>query len=162
MWPLPGVTGAEVDLAARTVTVRYQPSAGPESLRQAIEEQGYAVPAAGSAPGQPARKRDQRTQMTTAAVTRAAPAGSAELQLDAEGMTCGSCASRNERVTGRQTGVESASVNFAGYRHLQRCPVMGAPRPGLKFIKQNERRLTRRPMLTGCRARPVAGAHFPA
>lgn len=41
------MTGALVDVAARTMTVRYQPPASLESLRQAIEEQGYEVPAAG-------------------------------------------------------------------------------------------------------------------
>jgi copper chaperone len=45
--PLPGVTGAEVDVAACTVTVRYQAPASLELLRQAIEEQCYEVPAAG-------------------------------------------------------------------------------------------------------------------
>ncbi|MGH3327072.1 MAG: heavy metal translocating P-type ATPase, partial [Streptomycetales bacterium] len=52
----------------------------------------------------------------TAARTRAAapPPGRAELHV--EGMTCGSCAARVERVLGRQPGVERASVNFAAHR----------------------------------------------
>jgi len=37
-----------------------------------------------------------------------------ELRFDVEGMTCASCAVRIERVLGKQDGVESAAVNFAG------------------------------------------------
>lgn len=36
------------------------------------------------------------------------------ISFDVEGMTCASCALRIERVLGRQDGVESAAVNFAG------------------------------------------------
>ena len=36
------------------------------------------------------------------------------ISFDVEGMTCASCALRIERVLGRQDGVESAVVNFAG------------------------------------------------
>jgi cation-transporting ATPase V len=42
-----------------------------------------------------------------------APSGSGELDFEVEGMTCGSCAVRIERVLGRQPGVASAQVNFA-------------------------------------------------
>jgi copper-transporting P-type ATPase V len=42
-----------------------------------------------------------------------APSGPAELDFEVEGMTCGSCAVRIERVLGRQPGVASAQVNFA-------------------------------------------------
>ena len=37
-----------------------------------------------------------------------------DILFDVEGMTCASCAVRIERVLGRQDGVESAAVNFAG------------------------------------------------
>ena len=36
------------------------------------------------------------------------------IRFDVEGMTCASCAVRIERVLGKQEGVESAAVNFAG------------------------------------------------
>lgn len=37
-----------------------------------------------------------------------------EIRFDVEGMTCASCAIRIERVLGKQDGVETAVVNFAG------------------------------------------------
>ena len=37
-----------------------------------------------------------------------------QIRFDVEGMTCASCAMRIERVLGKQDGVESAMVNFAG------------------------------------------------
>jgi len=37
-----------------------------------------------------------------------------QIRFDVEGMTCASCALRIERVLGKQDGVESAMVNFAG------------------------------------------------
>ncbi|MDK1010296.1 MAG: heavy metal translocating P-type ATPase [Actinomycetota bacterium] len=37
-----------------------------------------------------------------------------EIRFDVEGMTCASCAVRIERVLGKQDGVETAIVNFAG------------------------------------------------
>jgi cation-transporting ATPase V len=42
-----------------------------------------------------------------------AASGPGELDFQVEGMTCGSCAVRIERVLGRQPGVASAQVNFA-------------------------------------------------
>ena len=42
------------------------------------------------------------------------PAAPDTISFDVEGMTCASCALRIERVLGRQDGVESAVVNFAG------------------------------------------------
>jgi cation-transporting ATPase V len=47
--------------------------------------------------------------------TRESTAATASGQLDfeVEGMTCGSCAARIQRVLGRQPGVSSAQVNFA-------------------------------------------------
>jgi copper chaperone len=44
--PLAGVSQAEVDISARTVTVTYDPEAVPRAaIVAAIEEQGYEVPA---------------------------------------------------------------------------------------------------------------------
>jgi cation transport ATPase len=40
--------------------------------------------------------------------------GDTQIRFDVEGMTCASCAVRIERVLGKQDGVESAVVNFAG------------------------------------------------
>ncbi len=37
-----------------------------------------------------------------------------EIRFDVEGMTCASCAVRIERILGKQNGVETAIVNFAG------------------------------------------------
>src|SRR5438270_11039617 len=37
----------------------------------------------------------------------------ASLDFTVEGMTCGSCATRIQRILGRQPGVESAIVNYA-------------------------------------------------
>jgi cation-transporting ATPase V len=51
--------------------------------------------------------------MTDATHQPAAPAGTGQLDFDVEGMTCGSCAVRVQRVLGRQPGVVSAEVNFA-------------------------------------------------
>jgi copper-transporting P-type ATPase V len=48
-----------------------------------------------------------------------APSAPRTLDLPVEGMTCGSCAARVERVLGRQPGVTTASVNFAtGKAHV--------------------------------------------
>jgi cation-transporting ATPase V len=51
--------------------------------------------------------------MTNTTREPAAPAGSGQLDFEVEGMTCGSCAVRVQRVLGRQPGVASAQVNFA-------------------------------------------------
>ncbi|HZJ48088.1 MAG TPA: heavy metal-associated domain-containing protein, partial [Acidimicrobiia bacterium] len=37
------------------------------------------------------------------------------ITFDVEGMTCASCALRIERVLGKQDGVETAIVNYAGH-----------------------------------------------
>jgi copper-transporting P-type ATPase V len=44
---------------------------------------------------------------------RAVPAAGSPLDFEVEGMTCGSCAVRIQRVLGRQPGVAGAEVNFA-------------------------------------------------
>jgi copper-transporting P-type ATPase V len=51
--------------------------------------------------------------MTDTAREPAAPSGTDQLDFEVEGMTCGSCAVRVQRVLGRQPGVASAEVNFA-------------------------------------------------
>jgi cation-transporting ATPase V/Cu+-exporting ATPase len=51
--------------------------------------------------------------MTETTREPAAASGPGELDFEVEGMTCGSCAVRIERVLGRQPGVASAQVNFA-------------------------------------------------
>jgi cation-transporting ATPase V len=51
--------------------------------------------------------------MTDATRDPAAPAAARQLDFDVEGMTCGSCAVRVQRVLGRQPGVVGAEVNLA-------------------------------------------------
>jgi cation-transporting ATPase V len=51
--------------------------------------------------------------MTETTREPAAPSEPGKLDFEVEGMTCGSCAVRIERVLGRQPGVASAQVNFA-------------------------------------------------
>ncbi|HTE69962.1 MAG TPA: heavy metal translocating P-type ATPase, partial [Actinomycetes bacterium] len=51
--------------------------------------------------------------MTDTTREHAAPTGASPLDFNVEGMTCGSCAARVQRVLGRQPGVASAEVNFA-------------------------------------------------
>ena len=51
--------------------------------------------------------------MTDTTKNAATPAGRRQLDFEVEGMTCGSCAVRIQRVLGRQPGVASAEVNFA-------------------------------------------------
>jgi cation-transporting ATPase V/Cu+-exporting ATPase len=50
------------------------------------------------------------------------------LEFAVEGMTCGSCAARVQRVLGRQAGVLSADVNFAtATAHVVRADRLGSP-----------------------------------
>ena len=52
------------------------------------------------------------------------PAVEHDLVFDVEGMTCGSCAARVQRVLGRQEGVTDAQVNFAtGLAHVRTAGV---------------------------------------
>jgi copper-transporting P-type ATPase V len=51
--------------------------------------------------------------MTDTTRKPATPTGRSQLDFEVEGMTCGSCAVRVQRVLGRQPGVASAEVNFA-------------------------------------------------
>ena len=58
--------------------------------------------------------------------TPTAPRDLIELDLDVEGMTCGACAARIQRILGRQDGVDVAEVNYAtGRAHV----AMSAPVP---------------------------------
>jgi cation-transporting ATPase V len=51
--------------------------------------------------------------MTDTTRQPAAPADTGRLDFEVQGMTCGSCAVRVQRVLGRQPGVATAEVNFA-------------------------------------------------
>jgi copper-transporting P-type ATPase V len=51
--------------------------------------------------------------MTDSSRESATPTAPGQLDFAVEGMTCGSCAARIQRVLGRQPGVASAEVNFA-------------------------------------------------
>jgi copper-transporting P-type ATPase V len=51
--------------------------------------------------------------MTDTTREPAAPAETGRLDFEVQGMTCGSCAVRVQRVLGRQPGVANAEVNFA-------------------------------------------------
>jgi cation-transporting ATPase V len=51
--------------------------------------------------------------MTDTTREPATPTGRSQLDFEVQGMTCGSCAVRIQRVLGRQPGVAGAEVNFA-------------------------------------------------
>ncbi len=53
---------------------------------------------------------------TEALVERDGRPGGDELGFAVDGMTCGSCAARIQKVLGRQDGVETAEVNYATHR----------------------------------------------
>jgi cation-transporting ATPase V len=56
---------------------------------------------------------------TAAASHAAAPVATRDLDFDVEGMTCGACAARVQKILGRQEGVASAEVNYAtGRAHV--------------------------------------------
>ncbi len=83
---LPGVESAEVNLATEKLTVRFDESrTGFETIKKAVEDGGYGL-----------------EEIT--------PARRAELMID--GMTCAACSAAVERVTGKLSGVKSASVNL--------------------------------------------------
>ncbi|HEU5361632.1 MAG TPA: heavy metal translocating P-type ATPase, partial [Candidatus Deferrimicrobiaceae bacterium] len=78
-----GVTGASVNLAAKSATIVADPEkTDPGKILSAIRDTGYEVPA-------------QRTEFPV------------------EGMTCASCVARVERAVGAVPGVLSAGVNLA-------------------------------------------------
>jgi Cu+-exporting ATPase len=102
-----GVEGASVNLATEKARVSFDPAvATPEGMRSAIEKAGYGVremPApAFAAPPRPAEGRAD-----------GGGAGSGEVLLPVEGMTCASCVGRVEKALEKVPGVESVAVNLA-------------------------------------------------
>ncbi|MHC1699889.1 MAG: heavy metal translocating P-type ATPase [Humidesulfovibrio sp.] len=86
-----GVARADVNLAAESLTVDYDPGlTGPETLAGLIAEAGFG-----------------------AEFEQAAVSGEATLFLAVTGMTCAACSSRIERVLRAAEGVKSAEVNLA-------------------------------------------------
>ncbi|MCL6639424.1 MAG: heavy metal translocating P-type ATPase [Firmicutes bacterium] len=80
---MPGVLGAQVNLATETATVEYDPVAvGPADFVQKVEQLGYNVP-------------------------------TEKLELKISGMTCAACSARVERRLKSTPGVLSAVVNLA-------------------------------------------------
>ncbi|MCM0754012.1 heavy metal translocating P-type ATPase [Desulfovibrio aminophilus] len=84
---LPGVASAQVNLAAESLDVSWDPAAlRPEEIKAAVEDMGYGLEFA------PAESR---------------------LDLRVTGMHCAACSARVERVTAALPGVASAQVNLA-------------------------------------------------
>jgi len=80
---VPGVAGANVNLATERASVSYDPaSVSLDDLRGAVEKAGYGIPAE-------------------------------DLTFDVEGMTCASCVRRVERALEKVPGVQQANVNLA-------------------------------------------------
>jgi len=80
---VPGVAGANVNLATERASVSYDPAAvSLADLRGAVEKAGYGIPAE-------------------------------EFTFDVEGMTCASCVRRVERALEKVPGVQQANVNLA-------------------------------------------------
>ena len=93
-----GVSEASVNLATEKARVAFDPEAsGPQELKAAVENAGYGVR---DMPAPPPAARPQA-------------AGSGEVLLPVEGMTCASCVGRVEKALLKVPGVESASVNLA-------------------------------------------------
>jgi Cu+-exporting ATPase len=102
---VPGVEGAQVNLATEKATVRYDPrQTTVDALVSAVHASGYTAHAA-----------HQETPPT-------------ERVLAIEGMTCASCVRRVERSLAKVEGVQQASVNLA----TEEARVRGdAPLPAL-------------------------------
>ncbi|MCO5177983.1 MAG: heavy metal translocating P-type ATPase, partial [Thermomicrobiales bacterium] len=80
---VPGVAGANVNLATERASVSYDPaSVSLDDLRGAVEKAGYGIPAE-------------------------------DFTFDVEGMTCASCVRRVERALEKVPGVQHANVNLA-------------------------------------------------
>jgi cation-transporting ATPase V/Cu+-exporting ATPase len=86
----PQVDDAEVNFATGRAKVQASDRVDVDQLRRAVEKIGYGL------------------QAPNAASSTGAP-----LEFDVDGMTCGSCAARVQRVLAKQSGVTEAEVNFA-------------------------------------------------
>ncbi len=84
----PGVSDAEVNFATGRARIEVAETADVAALRSAVERAGYTL-------------------------TVPEPATSTRFEFDVEGMTCGSCAARVQKVLQRQDGVDDAEVNYA-------------------------------------------------
>jgi copper-transporting P-type ATPase V len=84
----PGVVDAEVNVATGVARVRVTDEVDLEAAAGAVERTGYPV------------------QLPS-------PAPAAEVVLDVEGMTCGSCSARVQRALEKRDDVTSAAVNHA-------------------------------------------------
>jgi Cu+-exporting ATPase len=92
---VPGVTGADVNFALARAAVVHDPAlAGPDALRQAVENAGYSVTGIEGPPPEPTGARQA-------------------IELALEGMSCAACADRIEKALARTPGVARASVNLA-------------------------------------------------
>ena len=85
------VVAADVNFATGRAHVTTVPDVDRDALRSTIERSGYEVVGGLDPPA----------------------AAAARLELDIEGMTCGSCSARVQRALGKQPGVVDAEVNFA-------------------------------------------------
>jgi P-type Cu+ transporter len=105
-----GVHEASVNLATEKARVIYDAAvANTAQLQEAVEKAGYGVREF------PADAASVSAPSSTAPVEPSAPvaAGTRDVSLPIEGMTCASCVVRIEKALSRVPGVESASVNLA-------------------------------------------------
>jgi cation-transporting ATPase V len=84
----PGVAAAEVNYATGRARLDIDRSVDVAELRSAVDRAGYSL-------------------------VVPEPVEVPRLEFDVEGMTCGSCAARIQKVLQRQDGVDVAEVNFA-------------------------------------------------
>jgi len=96
----PGVSAAEVNYATGRARLDVDDSVDIAELRSAVDRAGYSL-------------------------VVPEPVELPRLEFDVEGMTCGSCAARIQKVLQRQDGVELAEVNFATGRATV-APVPGS------------------------------------
>src|SRR6266536_1823601 len=96
-----GVDQASVNLATEKATVRYDPAvASRAQMQAAVEKAGYGVREMPTPPSAPPPMR----------------AGTGDVTLPVEGMTCASCVRRIEKALNRVEGVREANVNLATER----------------------------------------------
>ncbi len=102
-------------------------------------------------------------------MTDTAHAPAPDLEFDVEGMTCGSCAARVQRILGRQDGVVDARVNYAtGMAHISvdgdvdtDALTAAVAKIGYGLVphrRAEERRIAQQEEEAGWRRRLVAGA----